>query len=202
MSGSAGLTACNGHRRPVPRLFFLLLLAPLWFATGIAHADERIELRSVYVVPKDDMYALHGQLVFDLPDGARKAIEQGATFNLSVEANIKRKRSLWYDAVEAEIAQQYEMVYHAVSGRYVVRDTNSGDQESFATLDAALDRLKSLNGIAFIGAAELAPERSDHEVSVRAILLVRSLPRVLRILLFWSNDWQQTSDWYTWTLRP
>lgn len=201
MSGSDGLTAYNAHR-PVPRSFLFLLLASLWFAIGIAHADEHIELRSVYVVPKDDLYALHGQLVFDLPDGARKAIEQGATFNLSVEANIKRKRSLWYDAVEADIAQQYEVVYHAVSGRYVVRNVNSGDQESFATLDASLDRLKTLNGIALIGTAESVPEQSDHEVSVRATLLVRSLPRVLRILLFWTNDWQQTSDWYTWTLRP
>lgn len=168
----------------------------------IAHAEDRIELRSVYVIPKDAAYALHGQIIFSLPQGARKAIEEGATFNLFIEANIRRKRSFWYDATEADVQQQYEVVYHAISARYLVRNLTKGDQESFATLDAAMNRLSTLDGLPLAATTAVSPEKSENEVSVRATLLVRSLPKALRILLFWTNDWQQTSDWYTWTLRP
>jgi hypothetical protein len=28
------------------------------------------------------------------------------------------------------------------------------------------------------------------------------VPDALKWLLFWSDDWSATSDWYTWPLRP
>lgn len=173
----------------------------LWLAfAGIAQAADRIELRSMYVAPQDDVYMLHGQVAFELPEGARRAIEEGATFNLILEADIRRQRSFWFDAVAANIEQQYEVVYHAISGMYLVRNVSNGEQESFATLDAAMARLGKIE-LPLTAITEVAPEMNN-EVSVRASLSVRGIPRVLRMLLFWTDDWAQTSGWHTWTLRP
>jgi hypothetical protein len=36
---------------------------------------------------------------------------------------------------------------------------------------------------------------------VRAQLTLRTAPDTLSWLLFWTDDWSSTSEWYTWTLR-
>lgn len=188
------------------RRILLLPRTVLWVlfwltCVNIAHADDRIELRSLYVTRKDDTYVLRGQVAIQLPAGALQAIAEGATFNLLLEANIKRMRRFWFDATEAHVEQSYEIIYHAISGRYLVRNVGDGEQESYTTLDAAMTQLTTLHDLPLAPAAVVLPE-DNNEVSVRASINVRSLPKALGVLLFWTNDWAQTSGWHTWTLHP
>ncbi len=46
--------------------------------------------------------------------------------------------------------------------------------------------------------ALVSPTRR-HEISVRGNLDVRTMPDTLRFVLFWSDDWRQRSEWYTWS---
>lgn len=177
-----------------------LLFALLLPCTAMSADEQRLELRSVYVTPIEGIYALHADLVFKLPEDAQQAIHDGATLNLSLEILVKRTRQLWLDETIATLEQHYAVVYHAVSDRYLVRNLNSGAQTSFATLDAALESLSFINGLPVLDTALVSPDKMN-EVSVRASLEIRSIPRALSILLFWIKDWRQTSDWYTWTLR-
>ena len=48
--------------------------------------------------------------------------------------------------------------------------------------------------------ALVRPERR-HEISLRAGLDIRTMPDTLRFILFWSDDWRQRSEWYTWSPR-
>lgn len=176
-------------------LFFFLAPYAAWSAD-----EQRLELRSVYVTPIEGIYALHADLVFKLPDDAQQAIRDGATLNLSLEILVRRTRQLWLDETVATLEQHYAVMYHAVSDRYLVRNLNSGAQNSFATLDAALESLSSIKALPLLDTTLISPEKMN-EVSVRANLEIRSIPRALSILLFWVKDWRQTSDWYTWTLR-
>jgi hypothetical protein len=36
------------------------------------------------------------------------------------------------------------------------------------------------------------------EVAVRAGMRRGRMPDALRALVFWTDDWHRTSDWYTW----
>jgi hypothetical protein len=40
-----------------------------------------------------------------------------------------------------------------------------------------------------------------YEIGLRASLDVRTLPDTLRFVLFWTDDWRQRSEWYTWSPR-
>jgi hypothetical protein len=160
--------------------------------------NTRFEVRSAYVEPADRVYELNATLNFDLPEGARAAIREGAPLTLHLEIVVKRQRNYWFDETVATLDQGYELAYRALSERYLVRNLNSGEQASYATLDAALDALRVISRLPILDQALVSPNRR-HEISVRGSLDVRTMPDALRFVLFWSDDWRQRSEWYTWS---
>jgi hypothetical protein len=170
------------------------LLAPAAFA----ESPPRFEVRSAYIEPADRVYELNATLNFDLPEGARSAVREGVPLTLHLEIVVKRQRSYWLDETVATLDQYYELAYRALSERYLVRNMNSGEQASYATLDAALDALRVISRLPILDQALVSPSRR-HEISVRGNLDVRTMPDTLRFVLFWSDDWRQRSEWYTWS---
>ena len=199
----------DGEARDRPRLrrgpaAFQLLI--VFACIGLCYAPDslaqgRFDIRSAYVERAEGVYQLNTTLDFDIGEGARAAVRDGAPFTLHLEIVVRRQRSYWLDEVVATLDQGYELVYHALSDRYLVRNLNSGEQVSYATLDAALDSLRVITNLPILDQALVrAPERR-HEISLRANLDVRTMPDTLRFILFWSDDWRQRSEWYTWSPR-
>ena len=188
-------------RRGPAAFQLLFLLACIGF--GYAPASEaqgRFDIRSAYVERAEGVYQLNATLDFDIGEGARAAVRDGAPFTMHLEIVVRRERSYWLDEVVATLDQSYELVYHALSDRYLVRNVNSGEQASYATLDAALDSLRVISNLPILDQALVRPEQR-HEISLRAGLDVRTMPDTLRFILFWSDDWRQRSEWYTWSPR-
>lgn len=170
----------------------LLLLSFAAWSQG-----QRFEIRSAYIEPAEAVYQLNATLVFDLPEGARAAIREGSPLTLDLEIVLHRSRRLWLDENVATLGQQYELSYHALSERYLVRNLNSGQQTSYPTLDAALDSLRVISNLPILDESLVVPG-SRHEISLRAHLDVRTMPDALRFILFWTQDWRQSTEWYTW----
>jgi hypothetical protein len=185
---------------PLLAALVALLCFGLW--TLPAQAQNRFEVRSAYVEPSERVYELNATLDFTLPDGARAAIREGAPLTLHleivVEIVVRRQRAYWLDDTVATLDQFYELAYHALSERYLVRNLNSGEQASYPTMDAALDALRVISGLPILDQALVTPD-SRHEISLRAGLDVRTMPDTLRFILFWADDWRQRSEWYTWS---
>jgi len=176
----------------------LALLAILFGPVAAAQTPARLEVRSAYIEPSEGVYELNATLNFDLPEGARAAVREGVPLTLHLEIVVKRQRSYWLDEAVATLDQSYELAYRALSERYLVRNLNSGEQASYATLDAALDALRVISRLPILDQALVSSNRR-HEISVRGSLDVRTMPDALRFVLFWSDDWRQRSEWYTWS---
>ncbi|HXS90005.1 MAG TPA: DUF4390 domain-containing protein [Steroidobacteraceae bacterium] len=181
------------------QLLFVFVCIGLCYAPA-SQAQQRFDIRSAYVERAEGVYQLTATLDFDIGEGARAAVRDGAPFTLHLEIVVRRQRSYWLDEGVAALEQSYELVYHALSDRYLVRNVNSGEQASYATLDAALDSLRVISNLPILDQALVRPERR-HEISLRASLDVRTMPDTLRFILFWSDDWRQRSEWYTWSPR-
>ena len=185
-------------RRPAAWLI-AVVLSLLSCAFGAeSTAQSRFEVRSAYIEPAKGVYELNATLNFDLPEGARAAIREGVPLTMHLEIVVKRQRSYWVDETVATLDQYYELAYRALSERYLVRNLNSGEQASYATLEAALDAMRVISRLPILDQALVSPNRR-HEISVRANLDVRTMPDTLRFVLFWSDDWRQRSEWYTWS---
>jgi Domain of unknown function (DUF4390) len=163
-----------------------------------ALAQTRFEIRSAYIEPSEGVYQLNATIAFELPEGARAAVREGVPLTLHLDIVVKRQRNYWLDETVATLAQDYELVHHALSERYLVRNVNSGEQSSYATLDAALDALRVVSRLPILDQA-LVDRNARHEISLRAALDVRTMPDALRFVLFWADDWRQRTEWYTWS---
>ena len=87
-----------------------------------------------------------------------------------------------------------------MSKRYIERNLNRGDQDSFATLYSALNNLGRIQELPIIDNSLLDPS-AEYRIRLQALLSTRSYPAALRLLFFWRGDWQIKSDWYEWRLE-
>jgi hypothetical protein len=170
----------------------------LLFAASTVSAQQRLEIRSAYVEPAESVYLLNVTMDFEVPEGAKRAIQEGVPLTLTLEIAVQHARRYWLDETIASLEQHYELVYHALSERYLVRNLNSGEQSSFANLDAALDYLRVIDDLPILDGTLLQADRR-HDISLRTSLDVRTMPDTLRFVLFWADDWRQRSEWYTWS---
>ena len=109
-------------------------------------------------------------------------------------------RRFYIDDIEAELAVRYELQYSPVGQRYILRNLNSGDQDSFATLYSALNSLGRVQRLPVIDDAVLVDD-GKYRVRLRAMLNTERYPAALRILFFWRGQWQLQSEWFEWSLE-
>lgn len=182
-----------------------LRLALCVFATAgvspVLAAEAGLSLRDVEIAVDEGVYELDARLDIDLPNDARRAVESGLTLRLHYEIVIDRERRYMPDAEMAALVQRYEVNYHALSQRWLVRNLNAGEQSDFGTLDAALARVSELRGLPILDISLLSPG-PRYQGRIRAVLDLNTAPDAFGWLLFWADDWSAESEWKTWTLRP
>jgi hypothetical protein len=178
------------------------LAASLWLQP--LHADGlegRFEVRSADLQLKDGVYHLNAHLDLPVSDAVRRGLAEGVPLTVELDLDIERVRQLLPNSRVAELTQHYHLQYNAVSARYILRNDNSGQQESLSTVDAAIERLSDVRGLPVLDKALIAADRR-YEANVRARVDYGSVPFSLRLVMFWVNEWHRESDWYTWTLQP
>ena len=158
------------------------------------------EVRSASTRPIGGVHTLDARLQLVLPSEALQALSSGVPITIELQLQLIRDRRFWWDDAEAELAWRYELEYRPLSQRYIVRNINSGDQDSFATLYSALNNLGRVQGIPVIDDALLEPG-DEYRARLRALLNTQQYPAPLRLLFFWRDEWQLESEWYEWLLE-
>jgi len=190
--------------RTIAAHIVLACLAVFALGTGLAQDDvERegyFEVRSAGTQVDEGVHTLDARLQLVLSSEALAALESGVTLTIELQMQVIRVRRWVVDDVEAELAVRYELEYRPLSQRYIVKNLNSGDQDSFATLYSALNSLGRVQGLPVIDDALLVPERS-YRIRLRAMLNTQQYPATLRLLFFWRGQWQLQSEWFEWLLE-
>jgi hypothetical protein len=183
------------------RILFATVLATALAWLGLARADALdgvLEVRSAYVNVDNGVFLLHARIEYPDNPAIRDALRDGITLTFDLDVRVERERRFWFDAEIVALTLRRELAYHAVSERYVVRDTRSGEQQSYATLEEALKQLGTVDGWPILVEPQL--DGGMYHVSVRAGVRRGRLPSSLRAIMFWTDDWHRTSEWYSWSL--
>ncbi|MCH8159493.1 MAG: DUF4390 domain-containing protein [Proteobacteria bacterium] len=192
------------ERLSLPGRALLVILAVLALSTGLAQESiERegyFEVRSASTRPINGVHTLDARLQLVLSSEALAALASGVTLSIELQMQVIRVRRFLIDDVEAELAIRYQLEYRPLSQRYIVRNLNSGNQDSFATLYSALNNLGRIQGLPVIDDALLSPDR-PYRLRLRAMLNTQEYPLILRMLFFWRGQWQLQSEWFEWSLE-
>jgi hypothetical protein len=183
---------------------WLLAAAAALCGASAAQADGlegRFEVRSADLELKDGVYQLNARVDLPVGDAVREGLAEGVPLILELDLDIERVRQLLPNSGVAALTQRYHLQYNAVSARYILRNENSGQQESLPTVDAALDQLSQVRSLPVLDKSLLPGADRRYEASVRAKVDYGSVPFTLRMLMFWVSEWHRESDWYTWTLQ-
>ncbi|HTC52549.1 MAG TPA: DUF4390 domain-containing protein [Steroidobacteraceae bacterium] len=188
---------------PAPRSPWVTLAAA-WLALGsvavLADAlDGVLQVRSAFVDLDHSVFQLHARIDYPMSPAISDALRDGVDLLFDVDARVERARRFWFDSTVIDVTLRRELAYHTVADRYVVRDPDSGDQQTFATLDAALEYLGTVDGWPILVAPQLETG-AQYQISVRAGIHRGHLSSSLRALLFWTDNWSRVSSWYTWSL--
>lgn len=182
-----------------------LLLGLLVSGSALAQDGEQdregyFEVRSAESELTDGVHVLDARMQLVLSSEALRALSSGFTLTIELQAELIRVRRWYIDNLEAELATRYELEYHPLTQRYLVRNLNSGDKDSFATLYSALNNLGRVQGLPLIDDAVLEAD-STYRIRVRALLQTRQYSAPLRMLFFWRGQWQLESEWSEWILE-
>lgn len=184
------------------RCILAVLLCLSLTAPGVAKDKGRFDIRSAFAELKDDVFYLNGRIDYHLGKGALEALEGGGTLNFKVQIELTRKRRFMPDAEIASLRQRYRLQYHALTGRYLVHHSNSGESQSFGSLEVALKHIGRIQRVPIIDAS-LLDDDGRYELALRAVLDIRELPTGLRWLgILWNDDLKIVSEWYRWPLSP
>jgi hypothetical protein len=179
-------------------------VALLWLGGSVAQdAIERegyFEVRSASSRMVDGVHTLDARLQLVLSSEALEALSSGIPLTIELQMVLIKHRRLVWDDVTFELAVRFELEYRPLAQRYIVRNLNSGDQDSFATLYSALNNLGRVQGLPVIDDALLEPDRK-YRLRVRALLNTQQYPAPLRFLFFWRDEWQLESEWVQWVLE-
>jgi Domain of unknown function (DUF4390) len=177
----------------------LILFLSAWAATVYADAlDGVLEVRSAYVNIDNGVFLLHARVEYPVSPAIRGALRDGVTLTFELDTRVERERRLWFNASIVDLTLRRELMYHAVSDRYVVRDAKTGHQENFPTLDEALVYLGRIDDWPILVEPQL--NGGNYLISVRAGVRRGRLPTSLRALFFWTDDFRRVSEWYSWSL--
>jgi hypothetical protein len=177
----------------------LLLLAAQCAVAQAAAADDRLAVQTAYVNVRGGVFELNARAVYPLNDDIRTALADGVTINIEMQTQVHRRRRLWFDSTLVDVTLRRELSWHAVSERYILREPGSGEQQVFTSLDVALVAAGEVENWPVVVEPQLDPD-STYTISVRAGVRRGRMSDALRALIFWSDSWNRSSEWYTWTL--
>ena len=188
------------------KALFLACLLTAGLAGAALAQDEEIEregyfeVRSATTESVDGVITLDARLQLVLSSEALRALDAGVPLTIELQLELLRQRRFNFDAVDAELAVRFELEYRPLSQRYILRNLNSGNQESFATLYSALNTLGRVQNLPIVDEALLQPGKR-YRGRLRALLNTQQYPAPLRFVFFWRNQWQLQSEWFQWQLE-
>ena len=175
-------------------------VAGLGVAQDAIEREGYFEVRSASTELVDGVHMLDARLQLVLSSEALDALNSGVPLTIELQMQVIRVRRFYLDAVDAQLAVRFELEYRPLSQRYIVRNLNSGNQDSFATLYSALNNLGRVQDLPVIDES-LLDSRRVYRTRLRALLNTQQYPAPLRLLIFWRDQWQLKSEWFEWLLR-
>jgi len=150
---------------------------------------------------QDGTYVVDATIGYEFSAAALEALENGVPLTVEIHLQVRREGAwVWEpDVVDSRLRSQIR--FSPLQGTYQVTNIDSGAQRSFASRDRAIAALGEVKDVTLVRADALAADQT-YRVEMRVALDIESLPLPLRPRAYLSPDWNLSSEWSRWRLRP
>lgn len=178
----------------------LKLLAPVLALAiaGNAYADE-IVVREANLRATDEGLVLNAEFSFQLTPRLVEAVENGVPLYFELDFELSRSRWYWFDEKAVAKRMQVRLSYHALSRQY--RLSTGLLQQSFGTLEEALDVLRQLRNWLVVDRT-VSLSDATYEAAVRMRLDTTLLPKPFQLSALTNREWNLESAWKRFSFRP
>ena len=177
------------------RFFPLLLVGGLLLSVGWLQAAE-FTVRDAQTRLVDGVYQLEADIRYQLSDPIHEAIANGVPITISLQVVVEQQRDYIWNKTLTHLQQHYSVQYHALSGQYIIKDLNSGRQQSFHSINSALLTLGEVRELPLLEQSLLKEPDAVYQVRLRSEIDINSLPAPLRPMAWLSHEWKLKSEWF------
>ena len=179
-------------------LFALGLLCLLLPARGGAAAADPFTIVRAELQKQDRGYALRADVDYRFTSPVLKALRNGVPLTVVAEVKIMRPRRMWPDDILMEERLHYRLRYHALAKLYQVQTEESGIQQNFVSLPAALAALGRIRHPLDLKGSRVYLGQ-NYPVHLRVFLDLEELPLPLRTVAYFTARWHLRRTWHSWT---
>lgn len=167
-----------------------------------AHADNNsggFVIRTAYTELLNGVYYLSADVDLSMSGQALNALENSVPLTVEWQIEVIHPRFLLWNQTVARLTERYQISYHPLTQRFVIKNLNSGEQQSFASYRDAILNLGQVNDLPVIDASLLEPH-TRYMIRMRAVLDITDFPGPLKLIASLFKGWDLSSDWYAWVL--
>ena len=177
----------------------LLLAALAWLMPALPACAEGILVRDASLVAAEEGYYLEADFEITLNATLEEALNKGVPLYFLLEFEIIRPRWYWLDDKVVNTQQQYRLAYNALTRQYRL-----GIGAFFQNFNELNEALAFLNRVRRRQVLELGmlSRGSVYSAAVRMRLDVSQLPKPFQLNALASRDWNLSSDWHRWSVKP
>jgi hypothetical protein len=178
-----------------------------WLAALVLAGSAALVVAAEFTISKatarlqDGSYLVDATIVYDFSAAALEALENGVPLTVELHLEVQREGAwVWEpDVVDSRLRSQIR--YSPLLGTYQVTNLDTRQQRSFASRERAIAALGEVRDLLLVRADALEPDEV-YRVEMRTTLDIESLPLPLRPRAYLSPDWNLSSEWSRWRLRP
>lgn len=156
-------------------------------------------IRTAYTELLNGVYYLNADVGLNMSNAALNALENGVPLTVEWQIEVIRPRFLIWNKTIARLTERYRISYHPLTERFVIKNLNSGEQQSFASFRDAITNLGQVNDLPVIDAS-LLQAHTRYMIRMRAVLDITDFPGPLKLIASLFKGWALSSDWYAWVL--
>jgi hypothetical protein len=191
--------SAGGRLPPGGWASWVATLALAWWAALAFAAEFTISKASARL--QDGTYLVDATIAYEFSSAVLEALENGVPLTVELHLQVRREGAwVWEpDVIDSRLRSQIR--FSPLLGTYQVTNVDSGARRSFASRDTAVAALGEVKDLTLVRAEALDPDEV-YRVEMRVTLDIESLPLPLRPRAYLSPDWNLSSEWSRWRLRP
>ena len=145
-------------------------------------------------------YVVDARIDFAFSEDNLEAMRNGVALTVVVDIEVRRERGRWWDETLVARELPYRIETNVLTGRYRVRNLDSGSTRNYRSLEEMTKTLGHLESVPIIARARLSDD-AHYAARIRARLDIEALPSPLRPIAYLSPRWRLNSGWFEWRVE-